>query len=263
MYSGTTFNKTSGRVIGVHQKINRAAYRLVKNELSGFFPELKHIQHFEGKNGPDGIKRKNPGADEPWHFIDPQDIEDKKLLEDIRDHLHNLSIALKSHDTIRSGFEAAWLAHAVVDGLTPAHHFPLEEHLEGVRGEGLETRNSVRKKLIIPGGSRREKIKNNWEFWGAKGVMTSHVLFELGVVGAVTPFPAKITLSLGDIHRLKSKGFEVLFQQAMQDIASLEMYEIFIRKGWTQSLARQTKKELVPRITKLVALAWLEATYED
>ena len=32
-----------------------------------------------------------------------------------------------------AAFEAAWLAHAVTDGFTPAHHEPLEEQLEGLR----------------------------------------------------------------------------------------------------------------------------------
>lgn len=260
MYSGTTFHHKSGNVLGVHQKINKVAHRLAAEKTTSFFPSLKNIQHFEGKNGPDGIKRKNPGADEPWHFIDPKDSTDNELLESIRHHQENLAHALVKNDEQRAAFEAAWLAHSVVDGLTPAHHFPLEEHLEEVRGEPKETRDSVRKKLIISGGSKRQKIKNNWDFWGAKGVMTSHVLFELGVASAITPLRAsKLSLSDEDIRWLEKDGFEKVFLRSLKEISNLHMYETFTHWGWTPTLARQTKNELVPIIIKTVAFAWLEA----
>ena len=31
------------------------------------------------------------------------------------------------NDKTRAAFEAAWLAHALTDGLTPAHHYPYQE----------------------------------------------------------------------------------------------------------------------------------------
>lgn len=259
MYSGTTFHHKSGNVLGVHQKVNKVAYRLVSEKTDSFFPSLKNIQHFEGKNGPDGIKRKNPGADEPWHFIDPDNPDDNALLSQIVAHQKNLHQAIAERDEQRAAFEAAWLAHAIVDGLTPAHHFPLEEHLENVRGEGLETRDSFRKKLVIPGETKRAKVRNNWHFWGAKGVMTTHLLFELGIASAITPMmgAGKLSLSSDDIALLKRDGFEVIFRKNLQVIAQLKMYEIFSHRGWTPALARQTKKELVPVIIKTVALAWL------
>lgn len=261
MYSGTTLRHKSGNVLGVHQKINKVAYRLLTEQNQGFFPSLKNILHFEGKNGPDGIKRKNPGADEPWHFIDPDNPGDNDLLQQICDHYKNLAQALGERDEQRSSFEAAWLAHAIVDGLTPAHHFPLEEHLEDVRGEVKETRDSVRKKLVIPGDSKREKVRNNWQFWGAKGVMTTHLLFELGVASAITPLRAsKLSLSQDDIKSLEEHGFEAIFRKNLQTVADMEMYETFSHWGWTPTLARQAKKELIPLIIKTVALGWLEAT---
>lgn len=264
MYSGTTLHHKSGNVLGVHQKINKVAWRLTSESQQGFFPTLKNVQHFEGRNGPDGIKRKNPGADEPWHFIDPNDASDNDLLQDISHHHNNLRQALVAKDEQRAAFEAAWLAHAIVDGLTPAHHFPLEEHLEGVRKEPKETRDSVRKKLVIPGDSKREKIKNNWEFWGAKGVMTSHLLFELGVASAITPLRAsKMSLSDEDIARLKGSNITDIFLENLQKVSDLHMYETFSQKGWTPSLARQTRRDLIPIIIKTVALAWVEAASTD
>ncbi|MDO8336061.1 MAG: hypothetical protein Q7T74_04770 [Candidatus Saccharibacteria bacterium] len=261
MYSGTTLHHKSGNVLGVHQKINKVAHRLAIDYGQDFFPPLKSVQHFEGKNGPDGIKRKNPGADEPWHFIDPKNPREDTLLQQIKHHEQSLRGALKNKDEQKASFEAAWLSHAIVDGLTPAHHFPFEEHLEGLRGEPKETRDSMRKKLVISGETKRATLRNNWEFWGAKGVMTSHLLFELGVASAITPLRAgKLELTSDEIGRVKELGIQKVFLENLQTIAELQMYETFTQKGWTPTLARQTKKKLIPLIIKTVALSWIYAS---
>lgn len=259
MYSGTTFNHKSGNIFGVHQKIDKAAYRLFLPYAPKTFPALSSVLHFEGKNGPDGVKGKTPSKDEPWHFIDPHDDTDKDLIVHIANHQYNLKYALQKNDEYRVAFEAAWLAHAVVDGLTPAHHYPLEDHLEATRGEGLETRNSIRKKLLIPGDTKREKLRNNWEFWGAKGVMTTHFLFELGVAGAITPFPKLEQIPAEDLDYVREHSFAEYFRLKAKQVAALEMYETFSKKGWTTRLGHQTRKDLVPMITYAVALAWLDA----
>lgn len=67
--------------------------------LQGSRPE---ILHFEGNNGPDGIKRKSPSQDEPWHFIDPTRADDRELIDMILDHHHNLVDALR-HGNPREG----------------------------------------------------------------------------------------------------------------------------------------------------------------
>src|SRR4051812_48415564 len=107
-----------------HQKIDRTAYRHLKRLCGSdhFFPKLRTIYHFEGANGPDATKLKNKAnVEQPWHFIDPLDVADTDLHHYIDDHYSALVQALKDRDEVRSGFEASWLAHALVDGLTPAH----------------------------------------------------------------------------------------------------------------------------------------------
>lgn len=263
MYSGTTLNQKSGRVIGVHQKIDRQARRTLHPLIDdNYFPNIKNILHFEGKNGPDGIKRKAPSQDELWHFIDPNNLNDAKLFSIIKDHQTNLIAALKNKDEQRGAFEAAWLAHAVVDGLTPAHHYPLEKKLTATLGKGIDTRTTIAKKIILPGASARSKLRNNWEYWGAKGVLTSHYLFEFGVASAVAPLKIiKTDLSKKDIQRLNELGFETIFRRNLASIHSLAMFETFYRIGWTTKLARQTRNQLVPLIVQTVALAWLECIY--
>ena len=51
---------------------------------------------------------------------------------------------------------------------------------------GLKRGTQLKKKILIPGKNARQKIKNNWEFWGAKGVMTTHFNFELGVATTIS-----------------------------------------------------------------------------
>ena len=126
--------------MGVHQKIDRVAHRHIQSHTPKKFtmPTIQEVLHFEGLNGPDGIKRKSPGKDEPWHYIDPKNSDDRAIIDMINDHIFNLAQALRTKNPERTAFEMAWVSHAIVDGLTPAHHYPLEAKLEELRGgEGL------------------------------------------------------------------------------------------------------------------------------
>lgn len=266
MYSGTTLRNKSGRYIGAHQKIDRVARRQVKPVLpsSVNFPSSKNILHFEGKNGPDGVKRKTPGKDELWHYIDPAEPEKGELLEIIENHIVNLGEALASDNQERSAFEAAWLAHAVVDGLTPPHHYPLEEKLEELRGgEGLETRNNFKQKVVMPGDTRREQLKNNWEFWGTKGVMTKHFMFEIEV--ATTLAASKMSYAKpgkAELDAVKKRGFVPVYLEQLMAVHQLNLYERFYEDGWSKPVAKSVKTDLLPTIIRTVALAWYAGAHQ-
>lgn len=249
--------------MGVHQRIDRLARRSL-NQLTmkpNVFPDVRSILHFEGLNGPDGIKRKSPGQDEPWHYVDPKDENDNELRGMIEDHINNLTEALLEGERERAAFEAAWLAHAVTDGLTPAHHYPLEEKLEQLRGnEGIQTRNTVFKKIILPGKGKLSMLRNNWEYWGAKGVGTTHFSFELGVATSLASWKAKNCVpTISDVTRVKENGFESVFNDALKHIDKLELYQEFSDDGWTRRLARDTREVLIPEIVRVVTLAWYDA----
>lgn len=262
MYSGTTFRNKSGHVAGVHQRIDRLASRNIRQLLSAdeYFPSIQQILHFEGNNGPDGIKRKSPSVDEPWHYIDPNNSSDTGLLDLINDHQQNLTKALRGNDESRAAFEAAWLAHAIVDGLTPAHHYPLSDTIEKLWGKPKEQRLTVLQKNIIKGSSARDSIDRNWQYWGAKGIFATHVLFELGVASSITAHRfSKAQPSASQLDSLETNGFSDLFLQAVHTIHDLDMYHEFWLNGWTTRLARDTRRILIPHITVIVTLAWYEA----
>lgn len=262
MYAGTTISYGSGRVVGVHQKIDRISRRKIKPYIPDkiWFPGINDILYFEGKNGPDGIKRKSPSVDEPWHFIDPSDPEDRKIFIDLENHLHNLSIALKQQDIVRASFEAAWLAHVVVDGLTPAHHYPMGEKIKELWGKDHDTRSSIKEKGLIKGDSSRDTISKNWQYWGAGGVLTKHFNFEMGVASAIsTDKFKKFKLKDSDIQELKDRGFKSLYLDSVNKIYGLKMYDNLIQSGWNRMLTIQTKKYLIPEMIKMVCLAWYQA----
>ncbi len=259
MYAGTTFRKNSGTIVGVHQKIDKAArYHLIKHDTKKIkFPSIKDILHFEGNNGPDGLKRKGSSEDEPWHFIDPDNLSDRQLIIMINDHIYNLSSALKKGDYIKSSFEAAWLAHAIVDGLTPAHHYPLGDKIEELWGKSHNNRNSVKNRIVVKGSSLKDTISKNWQYIGADGVLTAHLLFEAGIASAISTSKFRYcSPNKKDYQKIQQSNFEEVYYEALSKIHKMKMYEEFGRNGWTYKLANKTKKILIPEIIRTVSLAW-------
>lgn len=265
MYSGTTIRHRSGNVIGVHQKIDRIARRNLRMlpGVGAGFPSINAILHFEGDNGPDGIKRKSPSVDEPWHYIDPTKPDDRELVKMILDHEANLTEALRVKNTVRAAFEAAWLAHAITDGLTPAHHYPLADKIEELWGKPKEQRLSVKDKNFIRGENGRDTVSKNWQYWGAKGVFLTHGLFELGVATSIktTRFPHSEPTAAW-LEAADKQPLEQVFLDAVQDIYELGMYETFWKQGWTTKLARQTRQVLIPRICAVITYFWYKAYQE-
>jgi len=228
------------------------------------FPTTRAILHFEGKNGPDGIKRKSPAQDEPWHYLQPFDLEDTQLIKLIEDHYSKLVSALKQADSVRASFEAAWLAHAVVDGLTPAHHYPYEEKLvELSDGQSIAERTTISKKIILPGLTARDQVSNNWKMWGPKGLFTTHAAFECGIAMLIAPINIRRFLLTPDkIAEFKAQPLSQWFRGVAQDVARLELYDTFYESGWTVSLARRVKRNLAPVLVQAVALVWYSAALD-
>jgi len=262
MYSGTTLTKMSGRVMGAHQKIDRISRRhlAIITGYTNHFPAIKDILHFEGKNGPDGIKRKSPARDEPWHFYSPFNDADAGLPELIQQHYRLLVKHLKSSNSERAAFEAAWLAHALVDGLTPAHHYPYEDKLVELRGDGNDSRTTIKEKLVMPGENRRAKVKNNWKMWGPKGLFTTHSMFELGIASIIKPITfSDASPSEDEIRKMQELGVVEWFKRTAREIAVLDMYDRYYRRGWSTKLTVDVRQKLIPSITKTVTLAWYAA----
>lgn len=265
MYSGSTFNRYSGHVLGAHQRIDRMARRQLRQLAPhARFPSIKAILQFEGDNGPDGIKRKSPAKDEPWHYIQPFDESDTQLILLIEEHYRILIKTIREKDEVRAAYEAAWLAHAIVDGLTPAHHYPYEEKLVELRsGRGIEERTSISKKLFMPGDSTSTQISNNWKMWGPKGLFTTHAAFEIGVAVLLAPQKRCGAVPSPDkIAEFKAHSIATWFRMQAQAVARMELYDTFYDTGWTIPLARRVRNQLNPILVQAVATVWYGASLE-
>ena len=265
MYSGTTVGKRSGNLMGTHQRIDRIARKHLRKIIKDdtVFPSIKHILSFEGDNGPDGVKRKSPSIDEPWHYIDPKKMHDVTLIDMIDDHIQNLAVALKGRNESRASFEAAWLAHAIVDGLTPAHHFPLADKIEELFGIPHHERLTVKDKNIIKGTGRRDTLAKNWEYWGSGGVFSSHALFEFGVMTAMVGRSYPSTITDDDLVDVSLRGYRAVFLEALESVFELDVFELFKTQGWNWRVARIIHKQLIPTINKAVVLGWYAAVLKS
>ena len=260
-----TNSKKSGRIIGTHQKLDKIAYKIVQKHLpeNVKFPDIKTILLFEGMGGPDGLKRKSPGVDEPMHFIIP-DNDDGKLIKMIEDHQYNLRRALKKGDEVRAAFEAAWMAHAVTDGLTPAHHFPLEEtQAELMTEKDFFRIFGVPIKGIMHGQNTLETLRHNWLYWGSNGYMSKHIGFEYGVAITLTALPGSKVMPKLSKKDFKDIDIHDVFYSSLKSVASLDMYDKFRNNGWTTELAFETRDVLLPEIIKAIALSWLSSIPEQ
>lgn len=251
--------------MGAHQKFDRVARahlaKITSPEVN--FPKSARIIHFEGNKGPDAIKVKSPSKDEPWHFYSPFDDDDSEIIELIRAHYDKLVVALKSGNEERSAFEAAWLAHAVVDGLTPAHHYPYEEKIEELWDDNKEVRASVVNKLVPPGATKRERLGKTWKYLGPKGLINTHTLYEFGVATIVRPLGMSEAIPKPErLEEARELGPTELFKRSAREIAVLDMYTRYQKRGWTTKLIYDTRHRLCPTIVQTVTLVWYLALVE-
>ena len=252
-------------IFHAHQKLDKVARRHLDALLpfGATFPPAKKILRFEAGHGPDGAKLKRQQGDQPWHFVDPHDDDDTQIHEHIEHHFKGLKKALLDQDEVRAAFEAAWLAHALVDGLTPAHHYPYEQELENLRGEDRDTRRGIVGRAYVKSDSLVESVQRSLRLVGPRGLLTTHAMFEAGAYAIIAPLKfAKSAPTPKEAEKVIKEGVTAVFQDFAKEIAGLRIYERFIARGWSQSVCRDVRRELAPRMVKMVTLAWYAAAHE-
>jgi hypothetical protein len=264
VYSGFITPKHVVKRVGIHQRLDGAAYRMIAPYMPvGSFPELADILHFEGYNGPDGLNTKNglkPKTKEnplPSHLYDPQG-DTGEVPQHIASHYEALVACLKQGDHIRAAFEASWMAHYICDGLTPAHHWPLEDKI-------AEAAALVRPRLASSGNDTRQftaVARKHWALWGTKGHMTTHFNFEMGVAFALLIFPIRPTFVEAELIRARRLGPVEYFKAEAREVAGLQLYERFYTDGWTADIAAVVKNKLAPQTARAIGVIWLLAILE-
>lgn len=246
-----------------HQKIDRVARRLVDRlpETGTTFPDTRAILHFEGRRGPDATRlKKSLDIEQPWHFIDPFDKNDTDLEKIITKHYGRLVKFLQRQDMESAAFEAAWLAHALVDGLTPPHHYPYEQKLAELHGNDREARRKISEKFFVHGDSRRDTFRRSLSVIGPGGLLTTHTLFEGGAFMIMEPLRLNRALpSEDDLKRIDELGLVKYFRSEALAVAELRLFEKFMRTGWTPRLARAVGRNMAPRMVRIVTIFWYKA----
>lgn len=260
MYSGFITSKHTSNWLGAHQKFSRMAYRQTVPYIQMHrFPSIDKILHFEGYNGPDGIKVKSTHRhDEPSHYYDPK-VGEGSALGHIDNHYTSLVEAIRQDNQTRAAFEAAWLAHALTDGLTPAHHYPYEEERNQLYKSGNSDHSKRRHRLVLQGDTRRKALKSNWTMWGSKGLLSTHIHFEAGVAAAVITSSFRDNINPIKLEQARAMGPLEFFKDEAAAIYNLNLYEQFYRTSWTVGLARVVRHQLAPAIIQAVAIEWVMA----
>jgi len=256
MYSGFVTQTKVIKRAGIHQRFDMAAYKMIKPYLPPSFPTQKDIIHFEGYNGPDGLKVKNPDEAVLSHLYDPAtDTGDVPM--HIANHYARLVESLKAGDPIRSAFEASWMAHFIGDGLTPAHHWPLEEKLyearEAAQDAALDDKDFAR--LMA-------QAKKHWALWGSKGHYSTHFNFEMGVAFALIMVPIRATFDEAMLAHARRLGPIEFFKEKAREVADLHLYERFYKEGWNNDIATIIKNDIAPTTAAVIGYIWLLAILE-
>jgi len=253
MYSGfITPRKTVAR-LGVHQRLDRAAAKMIRPLIpNGTLPPIKQILKFEGINGPDGLKVKSP-ENNPSHVYEAH-LHDESMAP-ITQHYEGLVKALRDKDRVRAAFDAAWLAHYVVDGLTPAHHVPLGE-LKQEAAEKMEAALADDRSRIAA------QVRRQWKLWGAKGHYTTHFNFEMGLAVALLGTQLKAKFTPSRLKRARKLGLVDYFRSEVEAVVKLDLYRQFYHQGWTSRIVRACRKKLIPNIIEVLGVIWLLAIEE-
>ncbi len=246
MYSGIVSKHRTIKRMGIHQRFDMAAFAMIANYIKPeTFPSLKQILHFEGVNGPDGLKLKTPHKTEGSHIYDPE-LGGGDVPRKIETHYQALVKSLVQADHVRASFEASWLAHYITDGLCPAHHYPLDQ---------------LKKELFGP-ESEHGFLKRHFQWFGQKGAMSTHANFEMGVSAALLFSPLKFHLDSDKLAQARRLGPLQFFRQEAKEVAKLDLYEQFCKKGWTTKIARSIKEFIAPHATQVIGIVWLLAYLE-
>ena len=91
--------------------------------------------------------------------------------------------------------------------------------------------------------------------------MSSHMLYEMGIATMISSTAAKKIAkspSEEDLKLVLNGDFFKVFEQKIKAVADKKYYDRYLHKGWTATLALETKKDLLPEVVSMVALGWLE-----
>jgi hypothetical protein len=90
--------------------------------------------------------------------------------------------------------------------------------------------------------------------------MSTHGLFEFGIATIIAPLSMKESIpTQAEIETAHKLGHLEIFKHSAREIAVLDMYQRFMKKGWSPKLVVDVRNKLAPAIAKTITLVWFLA----
>jgi hypothetical protein len=83
------------------------------------------------------------------------------------------------------------------------------------------------------------------------------------VATLIAPLSLKNALpNADDLEEFASLDIQTWYRRIAKEIAAMELYDRFYKRGWTSKLASKVRKQLAPMIVRAVTVAWYGALIE-
>jgi hypothetical protein len=228
---------------GTHWFINKQALFLLEGEgieVGEEFPSLGQINYFEEFQGPDGAWLRGEHLDSNMYW-NPKTDEGNAPEEALR-LFKKLIIAMEDKDSRIVAQEAAWLAHIVTDMLWPAHQVGKIQDVEGQYWFW--------------------KVKTDWYDGLTGSLWDKHDKHsKLEFLTTITFWGRRLGKSQID-HQFIAKAEKDqsliigYLKEKAEEIHDKELYQDFIKNGWSRGVKYTIDQEILPEMISAVATLW-------
>ena len=132
-----------------------------------------------------------------------------------------------------------------------------------LRGEARHTRKGLAGRLYVKSDTISGSVKQSFKLVGPKGLLTNHAMFEAGAYSLIAPLSLTIAKpNEQELAAIKQNGILLTFKNTVHEVYNFKIYEQYSANGWTRALSRDVRRELAPRMVKMITLAWYAASQE-
>jgi hypothetical protein len=88
-------------------------------------------------------------------------------------------------------------------------------------------------------------------------------MFEAGAYTIIKPLTLQRAVPTErELQLVQNDGVVAVFQKLAREVAGFHIYDRFYLRGWTQAISRDVRRELAPRMVRMITLAWYAACRE-
>ncbi len=239
------------RQFTTHCAVNRMARSVLRiSPLHHYLPSIKTINYYEGMEGVDGlwIKHKHLPSQSAYN---PETNQGNGLIK-LQDHFQEAVAVWPSRNLDEIGKRLAYLSHTITDLCTPPHQ----------HGQYVPLYHNRWYFLVDTINDWTDREPSQW--------LDRHALFEVNLMvrSLFKPFAnqAKLyTQLINEYLCYRTKRSEILLRFMREQIVMirrLNVYQEYLRYGWTQKIEKTMRLVVVPTTVSLVATFWYLAAKE-